>query len=68
MEDHYQRCGKHHYFVSEVIGVEAEGMVYILIVCTDCGESQAKAHKVSAPEKRIRLLLEEKKGNKDGSI
>lgn len=51
---------RHHYFVAEVIGVESEGMVYVLIVCTSCGDSQARAHKVAVPGSSLRLLIEEK--------
>ena len=52
---------RHHFFVAEVLAVESEGMVYVLIVCTSCGESQAKAHKVAQSGSPLRLLLEDKK-------
>ncbi len=54
---------RHHFFVAECVGVESEGMIYVLIVCTSCGESLAKAHKVAQPGSPLRLLLEEKKTN-----
>ncbi len=52
--------GNHHFFVAETVGVESEGMVYVVIVCTACGESRAQGHKVAASGSPIRLLLEEK--------
>ncbi len=52
--------GNHHFFVAETVGVESEGMIYVVIVCTACGESQAKGHQVAKPGSLLRLLQEEK--------
>ena len=51
---------RHHFFVADVVAVPTEGMVYVLIVCTSCGESLAKSHKVAEPGAPITLLIEEK--------
>ena len=52
---------RHRFFVADVVAVPSEGMVYVLIICTSCGESQARPHKVAEPGTPIKLLLEEKK-------
>jgi hypothetical protein len=57
--------GNHTFFVAEVIGVEAEGKVYLLYLCTSCGESICKEFKVANPGSPVRLMREEKqKGEK----
>lgn len=53
----------HNFYVAEVVGVEAEGMVYILIACKFCGDTHAKGHKVSLAGAGLRLLREEKANN-----
>lgn len=58
-------AGDHRFFVAEVIGVESEGMAHILIVCTSCGQSHDRSHKVASPGTPLRLLQEEKKTRKD---
>jgi len=51
----------HTFFVAEVVGVEAEGKVYLLYLCTSCGEAICKEFKVSNPGTPLRLMREEKK-------
>jgi hypothetical protein len=52
--------GNHTFFVAEVIGVESEGKVYLLYLCTSCGDSFCKDFKVATPGVPIRLIREEK--------
>lgn len=54
----------HAFFVAEVIGVPEEGKVYLIYVCTACGDARMKDFRVSEPGKQIRLLLEEKQKGK----
>lgn len=56
----------HTFFVAEVIGVEAEGKVHLLYLCTSCGEAYCKEFKVASnPGSALRLMREEKqKGEK----
>lgn len=55
--------GAHHYFVAEVIGVESEGTVHILALCTACGETLCKKHVVAAPFSKLILYKEKEKEN-----
>jgi hypothetical protein len=50
----------HRYFVAETVGVETEGKVFVLVVCTACGDGQAKEFKLTTKAVPLRLLLEEK--------
>jgi hypothetical protein len=51
----------HTFFVAEVVGVETEGKVYLIYLCTSCGEAICKEFKVSNPGSPLRLMREEKK-------
>lgn len=51
--------GQHRFFVVDVVGVEAEGRIYIPIVCTACGEF--RHNEISVGRGQIRLLKEEQK-------
>lgn len=53
--------GQHRFYVAEVIGVESEGKVYLLTLCTSCGAAFCKEFQVSKTPGKIRLLLEEHK-------
>lgn len=46
--------------MAEVIGIEAEGKIVVVKVCTQCGEDYFTEHKVSEPGLPLRLLREEK--------
>lgn len=50
----------HSYYVAEVVGVEKEGKVYVLAICTACGDARCADFKVAEPNSNIRLLKEEK--------
>ena len=52
--------GEHRYFVCEVIGVESEGKVFLLALCTACGDAFCKEFIVASPTQAIRLMKEEK--------
>ena len=53
--------GEHRFYVAEVCGVESEGKLYAIIVCTACGEFRTHELKVSSPHASIRLLKQEEK-------
>lgn len=63
---HPNDCSSNHsFFVAEVIGVPDEGKVFMLFVCTLCGDARSKEFKVANPGTPLRLLMEEKsKGQK----
>lgn len=50
----------HSYFVADVVGVEAEGKVYLIYLCTGCGEAVSKEFKVATPGSEVRLMREER--------
>jgi len=54
--------GTHHFYIAEVVGVEAEGKVFVLLVCTACGGVICKDFTVSKGIGPLRLLREEKHG------
>ena len=57
-----EQCyGGHRYFCAEVVGNESEGKVFVLAICTSCGELKNHVVEVGAKEKSIRLLGEEKR-------
>lgn len=57
-----QHCSQDHsYFVAEVVGVEEEGKVYLIYLCTGCGEAISKEFKVATPGLALRLMREEKR-------
>ena len=56
-----QCTGEHRYYVAEVVGAETEGKVFVIIVCTMCGEFRTHAVTVTEKGSPIRLLKEEKK-------
>lgn len=41
--------GTHHYFVADVVGIQTEGKVCVVIVCTACGDIKINTIKVSEP-------------------
>lgn len=53
--------GEHRFFVAEVVANQSEGTVFVLAICTACGE--LKSHKITVghPGDSTRLFLEEKK-------
>lgn len=53
----------HRYFVAECVGVEAEGKVFVIAICTSCGHTFAKEFQVSKPGTPLRMLKEEKQTN-----
>lgn len=53
--------GEHRIFVAEVVGVESQGKVVVITVCTDCDTVNFHEHQLSTPGVPIRLLKEEKK-------
>lgn len=55
--------GEHRYFCAEVIAVEATGRVYVLAMCTLCGETFSKEFKVSGGATPLRMLKSEQKTN-----
>ena len=57
--------GQHRFFVADVVGVEQEGKVFVLVVCTQCGEFKAHEQAVGRNGSQIRLLKQENKQNKE---
>jgi hypothetical protein len=51
----YKCSGPHRFFVAEVVGVEAEGLVHLLALCTDCGETIHKSFAVSSKAATLTL-------------
>lgn len=43
--------GTHRFFVADVAVVEAEGIVNVIVVCTACGESAMRVHRVTGKVK-----------------
>jgi hypothetical protein len=52
--------GGHRFFCAEVVGSESEGKVFVLAICTACGELKNHVVQVGAKGQAIRLLKEEK--------
>lgn len=52
--------GRHRYFVASTIGVEQEGKVVILVVCTACGDTFSEDFQVSLGGPENPLVIEEK--------
>lgn len=59
-----QCTGEHRIFVPEVVGVESEGKIIVVSVCTACDTVNFHEHSVAKPGVPIRLLKEEKKETK----
>lgn len=55
----------HHFYCAEVVGVEATGKVYTILVCTDCGEFKYGVLDVKSEGKPLRLLKQEEKQIKE---
>lgn len=55
--------GEHRFFVAEVAANATTGDVYVLTVCTACGDF--RDHKLNIGSGEIRLLLETKNSRKD---
>lgn len=51
----YTCSGAHRFFVAEVVGVEAEGTIHLIALCTDCGETIHKSFAVSQKAASITL-------------
>ena len=61
------RCtGDHRIFVAEVVGIETEGKVVVITVCTQCGTINFEEKQVSHAGSPLRMLKDEKtnKGEK----
>ncbi len=50
--------GSHRFFVASTVGIEREGKVVLLVVCTACGETFSEEFRVSDPD--TPLVIEEK--------
>jgi hypothetical protein len=46
---------QHRYFVAETVGVEAEGKVVVILICTSCGEG--KVFRVPVTDNRPARLI-----------
>ena len=51
----------HRFFHCETVGVEAEGKVVVIALCTACGDVISKEVQVARPHTQLRLLNEEKR-------
>jgi hypothetical protein len=58
--------GEHRFYVAEVCGVESEGKLFVIIVCTSCGEFRTHELAVSTKGSLMRLLKQEEKENSKG--
>lgn len=47
--------GQHRFYVAETVGVEPEGTVSIIIVCTSCGEARISTFSVAQPRTPVTL-------------
>lgn len=56
--------GDHAFFVADVAVVIPEGKVVVLALCTGCGTSIARSHKVSEPWTEIALEKEKERQRK----
>lgn len=57
-------CSREHsYFVAEVVGIQAEGKVHLVYLCTGCGDAVCKTFSVASPGMDMRMLREEKRIN-----
>lgn len=45
--------GEHRFFACDLVGVEAEGKVFVILACTACGEVRTTELTVSAPGAQI---------------
>lgn len=50
----------HRWWIVDLIAVEAKGTATLIMVCTDCCETNTKVIKVGEPGDKLRLLYEEK--------
>ena len=50
-----QTCERHRFFVASTVGVEAEGTVHVIIVCTACGIAECKGFQVSKGNSPLKL-------------
>lgn len=53
--------GEHRFFVAEVVANQSEGTVFVLAICTACGELKSHKTIVGHPGDSTRLFLEEKR-------
>lgn len=61
MEDSKDCYGQHRYFAVEVVANQSAGKVWVLALCTACGEFLHHELAVGHSGDSLRLLLEEKK-------
>jgi len=61
MELQKECAGVHRYFVADVCGVESEGKLFVVVVCTACGHTFCREFKVSNPNVRLTLRSEKEK-------
>jgi len=52
--------GGHRFFCADVVGIEPEGKVVVLALCTACGDFISKEFQVSKPFSGLRLSSDEK--------
>lgn len=62
MSSNLKCLGEHRFFIAEVVGVEASGKVFVLAVCTNCGEFRDHELDTRAAGSPMRLLHQEVKG------
>jgi hypothetical protein len=59
-------AGEHRYFVAETVGIEAEGKVVVIALCTACGAPITHAVRVtSQPGTLLKLGKSESDKNKE---
>lgn len=54
-------CDNPRFYFCECVGVEAEGTVSVIALCTTCGAAKATRITVAQGPSQIRLLSEERK-------
>lgn len=55
-----QKIGEHRFFCVETGAVIAEGKVFVISVCTSCGEGNFQAFSVASPNQEIALKSDNK--------
>jgi hypothetical protein len=55
----YTCSGPHRYFIAETVGVESEGTVSVIAVCTDCGDCIFHKFQVAGADKNLTLARNE---------
>ena len=57
-------AGNHRIYVAETIGVEAEGKVYVVLVCTACGDASLKSFDLNGGKPAVMQLGSQQKKTK----